>query len=106
LVEDWQRRLDEATFRGFLRGFLSGLRQAFEEDLVPGVTVPTLAIAAENDVIRVDRIQHMATRIPGARFALIRRASHMAPFSALETFREIVATLVGPGMLPGGVWEP
>src|SRR5262249_37553547 len=36
LVEDWQRRLDEATFRGFL----SGLRQASEEDLVPGVTVP------------------------------------------------------------------
>ena len=41
-----------------------------------------------------------------ARFALIKRASHMAPFSAIETFREIVTTFIRTGTLPREVWEP
>jgi hypothetical protein len=48
----------------------------------------------------------MVALIPGAQFALITRASHMAPFSAIETFREIVTTFTRTGTLPRDVWEP
>jgi predicted ATPase len=67
---------------------------------------PARLLRARRGRIRVDRIRHMVAQIPGAQFALIKRASHMAPFSAIETFREIVTTFTRTGTLPREMWEP
>ncbi len=101
-LEQWRQQLPEATFKGFLTD------QSWTEDpqFLAGVTVPALVVAAENDVFSVERLRLTAARIPGAHFALIRRASHMAPFTAIETFREILTTFIRTGTLPREEWDP
>jgi pimeloyl-ACP methyl ester carboxylesterase len=50
------------------------------EDLLESIAVPTLVIAAERDTFTPpDLAEHMAGRIPGARFELIKNGSHAAP---------------------------
>jgi pimeloyl-ACP methyl ester carboxylesterase len=101
-INDWEVNVEEATFKAFL----SDAIDADERQLLPGIGVPTLVIAAERDGITVERVRYMAEHIPGAQFALIKGASHAAPWSAVETFLEIVTTFIDTGMLPREVWEP
>jgi pimeloyl-ACP methyl ester carboxylesterase len=101
IINDWEVSFEEATFKAFLSDALD----ADERQLLPGIEVPTLVIAAERDGIQVERVRYMAEQIPGAQFALIKGASHAAPWSAVETFLEILTTFVETGTLPQEVWE-
>jgi len=47
---------------------------------LPEISVPTLLIAARHDEMSPAQIRRMATLIPGARFALCERGSHMAMY--------------------------
>jgi class 3 adenylate cyclase/pimeloyl-ACP methyl ester carboxylesterase len=102
LIDTWSSQFDEDTVKRFLGDALL----ADERLLLPGVGVPTLVIAAENDVARIERVRYMAEHIPGAKFALIKHASHMAPWTAVETFTELLTTFVATGTIPREVWEP
>ena len=100
-VESLVERIDEAFFKSFLD-------QALHSDvrpLLPGVAVPTLVIAAERDGIRVEDVKPIADGIEGARWAIIEEASHYAPWTAIETYREIVTTFLETGSLPRERWR-
>ena len=75
-----------------------------ESHLLEGVEVPTLVIAAENDVATVERIHDMANKIEGAQRALIQDASHMAPWTAIDTFCAILKEFISTGKLSREVW--
>ncbi len=47
---------------------------------LPEISVPTLLIAARHDEMSPAQIRRMATLIPGSRFALCERGSHMAMY--------------------------
>jgi pimeloyl-ACP methyl ester carboxylesterase len=95
------KELGESTLREFLRdAFLCE-----ERHLLDGVSVPTLVIAGEYDVASTERIRHMADSIEGAQFALIEGASHMAPWSATDTFVAILREFIDTGRISREVWQ-
>jgi class 3 adenylate cyclase/pimeloyl-ACP methyl ester carboxylesterase len=101
-TEDVMGKFEEDFFKGFLS-------QAARYDLRPlltGVTAPTLVIAAEHDGIPVQDVRRVAEGIPGSQWALIEGASHYAPWTAIETFREIMTTFLRTGSLPREHWQP
>jgi pimeloyl-ACP methyl ester carboxylesterase len=101
IVEYWDAAFDQQDIRAFFQN-------ALETDaryLLPGVRVPTLIIAAERDGIPVAQVRYLAEKIPGAQFALIKGASHMAPWTAIETFLELLTTFVRTGTIPREEWE-
>jgi len=101
VVEHWDAAFDEQEFRAFLQSTL----EADARHLLPGVRAPTLIIAAERDGIPVAQVRYLAEKIPGARFALIKGASHMAPWTAIETFLELLTTFIRTGTIPREEWE-
>jgi pimeloyl-ACP methyl ester carboxylesterase len=101
VVDNWDANIDELTCRSFFRSVL----EADARHLLPGVRAPTLIIAAERDGIPVAQVRYLAEKIPGARFALIKGASHMAPWTAIETFLEMLTTFIRTGTLPREEWE-
>jgi class 3 adenylate cyclase/pimeloyl-ACP methyl ester carboxylesterase len=102
MLEKWDEdSIDEETFHGFFR-------DNFETDyrhLLPGIRVPTLVMAADRDGIHVDAVRYIADHTPRAQFGLIRGASHMAPFTAMHTFLDMMTTFLRTGELPHEVWE-
>jgi 3-oxoadipate enol-lactonase len=101
IVEQWDVAFDEREFRSFLRSVL----ESDARHLLPGVRAPTLIIAAERDGIPVAQVRYLAEKIPGARFALIEGASHMAPWTSIETFLELMTTFIRTGTIPREEWE-
>jgi L-proline amide hydrolase len=97
----WKREVPERIVRGFLEDALV----TDERALVAGVRAPTLVIAAERDVIPVARVRWMADSIPGARFALIEGASHMAPWTAIDVFCAILREFIEKGSPSREVWR-
>lgn len=95
-VAGWLREIDGASlrpedFRLYVEHlsdieldlYLTMLQAAGEhsaEDVLATIRVPTLVIAAERDTFTPpDVVKDMADRIPGARYLLLRGASHAAP---------------------------
>jgi pimeloyl-ACP methyl ester carboxylesterase len=97
----WKREVPERIVRGFLRDALT----MGDSGLVAGVSVPTLVIAAERDVISVARVRWLADSIPGALFALIEGASHMAPWTAIDVFCAILREFIEKGSPSREVWR-
>ena len=102
ILSHWEEALDERTFKDFMRDTL----HKDCRPLLPGVRLPTLVIAAEQDANQVEHVRYLAEHIEGARFALIRDASHFATFTAAETYRTIVSTFLATGDLPKQEWSP
>ncbi|MCZ6569203.1 MAG: alpha/beta fold hydrolase, partial [Deltaproteobacteria bacterium] len=100
VIEDWRQEVGDALFRDFLHDAMLN----DESHLLEGVDVPTLVIAAENDVATVERIHDMANKIEGAQRALIQDASHMAPWTAIDTFCAILKEFITTGKLSREVW--
>jgi class 3 adenylate cyclase/pimeloyl-ACP methyl ester carboxylesterase len=102
VLANWEKCFTSASFRAFVR-------EAVSFDLRPllaRVDVPTLVVAAERDAIPVASVRALAEQIRGARYALIEGVSHFAPFTATETFAEIVRSFLHGGDLPREVWRP
>ena len=73
-------------------GALGGLRdRADSRATLPTITVPTLVIAGDADVITPPAdAQAMAAAIPGARLAVIPRAGHLSPLENPRAFNAAV----------------
>jgi pimeloyl-ACP methyl ester carboxylesterase len=86
------------SYRGFFNQFLGVLRWSSYRRL-PSIQKPTLVMHGDQDhLVPVENGQVVASRIPGARFALIRDAGHVlttdqtdACLAALESFLTEVA---------------
>ncbi|MBB5752709.1 alpha/beta fold hydrolase [Prosthecomicrobium pneumaticum] len=83
----WRAAMDQAALG---RAF----RSAYGVDLRPGLAgldLPALVVAADADpFLGVDTGRDIAARIPGARFALIEGAGHMAPIERPEAFNALI----------------
>jgi len=77
-------------------GALGGLRdRADSRATLPTITVPTLVIAGDADVITPPAdAQAMAAAIPGARLVVIPKAGHLSPLENPRTFNAAVRTLL------------
>lgn len=91
LVEEIQRRVAEGNAKGFAQLTLGmGLRHD-HRDLLPNITVPTLVICGEDDLLTPpDAMKRMAAQIPNATFALVPHAGHLAPLEQPEAFNALV----------------
>ena len=67
--------------------------------------VSSPAVAAAPDALTRYVPKGLAEKIPGAQFALIKGASHAAPWTAIETFLELMTTFLRTGTLPREDWE-
>jgi pimeloyl-ACP methyl ester carboxylesterase len=61
-------------------------------DGLPDIEVPTLIVAGSEDTPFVKSMGYMASRIPGAKSALIERAGHAPNIERPDVFNDIVAT--------------
>jgi class 3 adenylate cyclase/pimeloyl-ACP methyl ester carboxylesterase len=102
IADNWVASCDQETFRQFVHNVWV---EADDRHLFPGITVPTLVMAAEADrIVPLRFVRYLAEHIPGAAFALIKGSSHAAPSTAIDTFLEIVTTWVKTGSLPRTEW--
>jgi pimeloyl-ACP methyl ester carboxylesterase len=61
-------------------------------EMLGGITVPTLVIVGEHDVISTpEEMRGIADRIPGAQFALVPNAGHMSPLENPPAFNAALA---------------
>jgi class 3 adenylate cyclase/pimeloyl-ACP methyl ester carboxylesterase len=104
IADRWVAFCDQETFRQFIHNVWV---EADDRHLFPGITVPTLVVAAEADrIVPLRFVRYLAEHIPGASFALIKGSSHAAPVTAIDTFLDIVTKWVKTGRLPRTEWEP
>jgi 3-oxoadipate enol-lactonase len=77
-------------------GAIGGLRdRADSRASLPTITVPTLVIAGDADVITPPAdAQAMAAAIPGARLTVIPRAGHLSPLENPRAFNSAVRTFL------------
>jgi DNA-binding CsgD family transcriptional regulator len=81
-VSDAQREL-AGTFErasaspAMARTLLEALIRTDVRELLPRVSVPTLVMHREGDLIPVDEARYVARRIPGARYLPLRGADHL-----------------------------
>ena len=77
-------RVLEAAYRTAMQCLVTFDRR----DALPGISVPTLVLAGENDDnAPAAMMERMAVKIPGARFQVIPGAGHLAHFERPEAFR-------------------
>jgi len=88
---DVMARVPEATYRVALRTIVAFNRRA---DL-PRIAVPTLCLAGDADrTAPPELMQRMAARIPGAEFAVLAGAGHIANLERPEAFDAAVLSFV------------
>ncbi len=102
IVEIWLQTIPQQMYRDFLgQVFATEVRE-----LCRRVNVPTLVIAGDKDLLIPERfVRDLATRIPNARYAVIKGAGHSAPWSATDTFLEMLTTFIRTNALPKTEWE-
>jgi 3-oxoadipate enol-lactonase len=90
-----RKMMAEQPVEGIL-GALGGLRDRVDSRAtLPTITVPTLVIAGDADVITPpDDAQALAAAIPGARLAVILRAGHLSPLENPRAFNTAVRTFL------------
>ena len=80
-------RVPEPTYRAALAA-LMGFDQ---RTALAAIGVPTLCIAAEHDATSPPEVmQRMAHRIPGARYACLAHAGHLAPLEQAAAFHQLL----------------
>jgi pimeloyl-ACP methyl ester carboxylesterase len=85
------QQVPEATYRTVLQGIVSFDQRA----LLPTITVPTLCIAGDQDRTAPPHVmQGVADRIPGAAYAGLAPAGHLAPFEQPLAFADAVHAFV------------
>ena len=86
-----RKMMAEQPVEGII-GALGGLRdRADSRPTLPTITVPTLVIAGEADVITPPAdAQAMAAAIPGARLVVIPKAGHLSPLENPRAFNAAV----------------
>jgi class 3 adenylate cyclase/pimeloyl-ACP methyl ester carboxylesterase len=102
IVDYWLETIPQQVFRDFFKQVIdTDLRALYRE-----VNVPTLVIAGSNDtLIPPAACKYVASMIPDAQFAIIKGAGHNAPWSAADTFIEMLTTFIRTGTLPKTEWE-
>ncbi len=88
--------------RGAAAALLGMAQRSDATELLPAIQLPALVVCGQHDMLSPpEQMEQMARAIPGARFALVPEAGHMAP---LENPREVnahlgrfLATAVGGG---------
>jgi 3-oxoadipate enol-lactonase len=90
-----RKMMAEQAVEGIL-GALGGLRdRADSRATLPTITVPTLVIAGDADVITPpDDARTLAAAIPGARVAVIPNAGHLTPLENPRAFNAVVRTFL------------
>ncbi len=89
-IERYIEHLGHMDPRVFLR-MVSQIADHDLGDFLPEIRVPTLVIAAENDIFTpLHRSEHMAERIPGAELMILAEASHAAIVEHPETINRRV----------------
>ena len=75
-------------------GYTAAIRCIVEfegRDHLPLITVPTLVLAGENDSnAPAPMMEKMAGHIPGAEFAVIAGAGHLAPMESPYEFNDVI----------------
>jgi pimeloyl-ACP methyl ester carboxylesterase len=80
-------RVPEATYRTALKAIAAFDRRA----ALPAITQPTLCLAGEHDrTAPPELMQRMAERIPGAQFAVLSNAGHIANVEQPAAFNQAV----------------
>jgi pimeloyl-ACP methyl ester carboxylesterase len=65
-------------------------------DLLPTITLPTLVICGEHDVISPpDEMKSIAEKIPNAQFVQVPRAGHMSPMEQPEIVNAAIRKFLG-----------
>ncbi len=91
-VEVMMRRSTAAGVAGMLRGMAE---RPDARGLLRGIAVPTIVIAGAADVITPpDGAQKLAAAIPGAEFAVIPAAGHVAPLEAPDATNAALRRLI------------
>jgi pimeloyl-ACP methyl ester carboxylesterase len=81
-------RTEPLGIAGALRGMA---KRPDRRDLLPTISVPTLVMVGEHDVITPPaEARLMAEAIPGSQFALIPDAGHMAPYENAAAANEVL----------------
>jgi 3-oxoadipate enol-lactonase len=91
------RRMIETTSAAGIAGALAGIaNRADSTDLLSAIAVPTLVIAGSKDaVIPPAQTTALTEAIPGARFALIEGAGHLANLEGPEEFTSLLRDFIG-----------
>jgi class 3 adenylate cyclase/pimeloyl-ACP methyl ester carboxylesterase len=106
----WREQLVEAfcslITREMSKSFWHSVVERDDRALLPAVNVPTLLIAGEEDkLVPVRWVRYLADVIPGAQFAIIKRAGHQAPWTAADIFLEMLTTFIKTNTLPRTEWQ-
>ncbi len=90
-LEHVQQVIARTNPRGAAAALLGMAQRADATELLPRIDLPVLVVCGEQDVLSPpEQMEAMARAIPGAHFALIPQAGHMAP---LENPAEVNARL-------------
>ena len=95
IVEAVRKMMAEQPVEGIV-GALGGLRDRVDSlATLPTITVPTLVIAGDADVITPPAdARALAAAIPGARLAVILRAGHLSPLENPRAFNAAVRSFL------------
>lgn len=96
---DLVREIQEVIRRGDPRGIAAASRGMAERpdvtSMLPTIDVPTLVVVGEEDAISTrDEMQGIAAAIPGAEFAPVRDAGHMAPLEQPGTVNRAIESFL------------
>ena len=102
VTESWKNSFSDALVRGFLKSAVSAdLRDLLK--LVPE-SVPLLLVSAERDAILPERVKRLCAYAPHAEFGMIMGSGHMAPFTRVDVFCEILEAFIATDKLPKEQW--
>ncbi|MGQ7890267.1 alpha/beta fold hydrolase [Paenibacillus sp. WC2504] len=91
LVESLSAVMASMPAEGLVHASLAMAFRSDSVDLLGAISVPTLVIAGEKDLIAPpDVMKKMADAIPGASFHAIPEASHLAPMEKPEAFNALL----------------
>ena len=93
---EWLQATREAILRNRPEGIVAALdgmaKRPDATEMLGGITVPTLVVVGEHDAISPPaEMREIADRIPGAQFAIIKKAGHMSPLEEPTAFNEVLA---------------
>lgn len=93
---EWLQATREAILRNRPEGIIAALdgmaKRPDATEMLGGIAVPTLVIVGEHDAISPPaEMREIADRIPGAQFAIVKKAGHMSPLEEPAAFNEELA---------------
>src|SRR5690606_5961412 len=97
VVETVKAMAAEADPRGLIGAQLAMAARTDTSDVLGGIDLPTLVVVGEEDTLTPpDHARELATRIAGARLAILPGAGHLTPLEVPEEFNAAVGSFLEP----------